>query len=172
MLFALGAMLEASETPQKSDIIVVLGGDYRGNRILRAAELARQGYAPKVLVSGVGSIYGTHESDLAIAYAVSRGYPRDMFIPVYYAAVNTRDEARADIADMRRRGMHKYLLVTSLYHSARASRAFRRENNGLEMRSVPAMDPWWANGQWWKNREGRKLWLTEMLKTIAERLGL
>jgi uncharacterized SAM-binding protein YcdF (DUF218 family) len=174
ILWSLGAVLYDSEAPQKSDMIVVLGGDEKGNRILRGAELAREGYAPKVLVSGIGAMYGRHESDLAIDFAVVRGYPRDLFIPFYYAAVSTRDEARADIAELRRRGVHKYILVTSVYHSARASRAFRREGRGLglEMRSAPAQDPWWTNGVWWKEREGRKIWLTETLKTLADYLGI
>lgn len=172
ILWALGAFLSDSQAPQKSDMIVVIGGDYLGNRVLRAAELAREGYAPRVLVSGVGFMYGRHESDLEIDFAVRRGYPRDMFIPFYYAALNTRDEARADIAEMRRRGVNKYLLVTSIYHSARASRVFRREGRGMEMRSVPSDDPWWANGEWWRNREGRKIWLTETLKTGADYLGI
>jgi uncharacterized SAM-binding protein YcdF (DUF218 family) len=172
ILWSLGAVLYNSEPPQKSDMIVAIGGDEGGNRILRAAELAREGYAPKVLVSGIGSMYGRHECDLAVDYAVRSGYPREMFIPFYYAALNTRDEARADITEMKRRGVHKYLLVTSVYHSARASRAFRRESQGLEMRSVPAPDRWWTNGEWWKNREGRKIWLTETLKTIADYVGI
>ncbi|HEX4273875.1 MAG TPA: YdcF family protein [Bryobacteraceae bacterium] len=153
-------------------MIVVLGGDEKGNRILHAAELAREGYAPKVLVSGIESVYGRHESDLAIDYAVSRGYPREIFIPFRYSPLNTRDEARADATELRRLGVHKYLLVTSVYHSARASRDFRREGQGLEMHPSPAQEPWWHNGQWWKNREGRKIWFNETLKTMADYLGI
>jgi len=165
-------MLDASEPPQKAGMIVVIGGDNRGNRILRAAELARQGYAAKVLVSGVAAIYGYHESDLAIDFAVHRGYPREMFVAFHYPALSTRDEARADVRELRRLGVHKYLLITSAYHSARASRDFRREGTDLEMHPVSAPDRYWQNGVWWKDREGRKLWFTETLKTAADYLGI
>lgn len=172
ILWWLGSRLDAGESPQKADMIVVIGGDYDGSRILTAAELVRNGYAPRVLVSGLGSIYGNHESDLAIAFAVRHGCPGDEFIAFRYPAVSTVDEARADIGELRRRGVHKYLLVTSVYHSARAGRIFRREGPGLEEHTVSAPNRYWVNGQWWKDREGRKLWFFETVKTIADYLRI
>jgi uncharacterized SAM-binding protein YcdF (DUF218 family) len=172
ILWSLGAVLDNNEPPQKADMIVVIGGDQRGNRILKAAELARQGYAASVLVSGVATMYGHHESDLAIDFAVHHGYARGIFVANDYPAVSTLDEARADIRELRRLGVHKYLLVTSVYHSARATRIFRREGRDLEMHPVSAPDRYWPNGVWWNNREGRKLWFNEMLKTGADYLGI
>jgi uncharacterized SAM-binding protein YcdF (DUF218 family) len=168
ILWSLGALLDRSEAPQKADIIVVIGGDARGNRILKAAELVRQGYAPRVLVSGQGAMYGHHESDLAIDFAVERNYPRDEFIAFRYPALSTVDEAAADIRELRVLGVHKYLLVTSPYHTARAARIFRREGAGFEMHAISAPDPYWRNGEWWKSREGRKLWFLESIKTMAD----
>jgi uncharacterized SAM-binding protein YcdF (DUF218 family) len=172
ILWAMGAALGESEPPRQSDMIVVIGGDEHGNRILRGAELVREGYAPKVLVSGVGDMYGREECDLAIEFAVRKGYAREMFVPLHYAALNTGDEAQADIRKLRELGVHRYLLVTSVYHSARASRIFRSEGRDLEMHPVPAQDPAWHNGEWWKDREGRKLWFVEALKTAAGYLGI
>ncbi len=153
-------------------MIVVIGGDFTGSRILKGAELAREGYAPKVLVSGAGAIFGQHESEFAIDFAVQRGYPRDEFIPSRYPAVSTRDEADADIAKMRKLGVRKYLLVTSIWHTARAGRIFRREGPGLEEHTIGAPDPMWHEGQWWEDREGRKLWFFEAVKTVADYLRI
>jgi uncharacterized SAM-binding protein YcdF (DUF218 family) len=171
-LWSLGAILTENESPRPADIIVVIGGDDSGNRILKAAEMVRSGYAPKILVSGVGGIYGHHETDLAIDFAVAHGYPRGEFVPFYYAAVSTRDEAKADIAQIRRLGVRKYILVTSDFHTARARRTFRRESAGLEMSVVAAPDKDWDSGKWWKTREGRKLWFSEFVKTIADYLRI
>lgn len=168
ILWSLGAILDHSEAPQKADIIVVIGGDARGNRIMKAAELVRQGYAPKVLVSGQGAMYGHHESDLAIDFAVEHNYPREEFSAFRYPALSTVDEAAADIRELRTLGVHRYLLVTSPYHTARAARIFRREGAGFEMHVVSAPDPYWQNGEWWKSREGRKLWFLEFIKTMAD----
>ena len=74
--------------------------------------------------------------------------------------------------ELRELGVHKYLLVTSPSHTARASRIFRREGAGLEVHPVSAPDPYWQNGEWWKNREGRKIWLLETVKTIADYLRI
>lgn len=168
VLWSLGAVLDSSEPPQKADMIVVIGGDTRGNRILKAAELVRAGYGPKVLVSGQGAMYGRHESDMAVDFAVEHNYPRDEFIPFRYPALSTVDEAAADIRQLRELGVHKYLLVTSAYHTARAARIFRRQGADLEVHIVSAPDPYWQNGEWWKSREGRKLWFLEFVKTIAD----
>jgi len=172
ILWSLGAVLDNSQAPRSAGMIVAIGGDYQGARILKAAELVREGYAPKVLVSGIAGLYGHHESDLAIDFAVQHGYPRDTFIAFRYPALNTVDEARADIAELRRLGVHNYLLVTSIYHSARASRIFHREGPDLEMRSVPAPDLYWPDGVWWRNREGRKIWFYETTKTLAGFFGI
>lgn len=153
-------------------MIVVIGGDLRGSRILTAARLAREGYAARVLVSGVGEMYGYYESDQAIEFAVRHGYPREMFIAFHYPAVSTLTEARADIPELRRLGVHKYLLVTSAFHTARASRIFRREGKDLEVHAISAPDRYWQNGLWWRDREGRKIWLGEALRTVADYLGM
>jgi uncharacterized SAM-binding protein YcdF (DUF218 family) len=171
ILYGLGAILVNGEKPQKADIVVVIGGDYKGNRITKGAELVREGYAPKVLASGSGGMYGMFESDLEIGYAVGRGYPRDSFISVQFPALSTVDEARIVIAKMRQLGVHKYLLVTSDYHTARAGRVFRRQGRDLEEHTIAAPDPAWNNGRWWTSREGRKLWLYETLKTMTDPLG-
>lgn len=172
ILWSLGAVLNDGEPPRKADMIVVIGGDGRGNRILTAAELAREGYAPKVFVSGGGGFYGHHESDLAIDFAVQHGYPRDVFIPFHHPALSTKDEARADIGELRRLGVHKYLLVTSVYHTARAGRIFRREGPDLDVHTISAPDRYWENGVWWKDREGRKIWFDETVRTIADYLRI
>src|SRR5579871_220112 len=78
-LGAIGGYLVHEQAPQKADLALVLGGDGSGRRILRAAELVRQGYTPVVLVSGPGGAYGLHECELAIAFAVRAGYPESYF---------------------------------------------------------------------------------------------
>jgi uncharacterized SAM-binding protein YcdF (DUF218 family) len=113
-------------------------------------------------------MYGRHEADMAVDFAVAHNYPRDEFIPFRYPALSTVDEAAADIRQLRELGVHKYLLVTSAYHTARAARIFRREGAGLELHTISAPDPYWQNGEWWKSREGRKLWFLEFTKTMAD----
>ena len=172
ILWWMGAALVSSESPRTADIEVVLGGDATGNRILKACELLRSGYVSQALVSGEGSYYGTHESVLAINLAVSKGCARESFVAFKFPATSTVDELGHLIPELRRLGMHRVLLVTSPSHTARARRIFRRLGPDLEVHAVAARDFKWNNGYWWKIREGRKVWLLETVKTLADFIGL
>jgi uncharacterized SAM-binding protein YcdF (DUF218 family) len=168
----LGAGLVAAEKPQKAEIIVVLGGDLRGARIMVASELIHQGWAPQALISGAGYIYGYHESDLEVDYAVRHGESPDEFVRFPFPATSTRDEARAVVGELRRRHVHKYLVVTSNYHTRRAARIFRDEGPELEPHVVSSGDANFHVENWWRNREGRKILLDEYMKTVGNAVGL
>jgi uncharacterized SAM-binding protein YcdF (DUF218 family) len=168
ILFGLGQVLTSAEAPRKADLIVVLGGDVRGNRILQAAQLVRDGYAPRVLVSGMANLYGSSESDRAIEFAVRHGASAEVFIPLRDDVTSTVEEAASDLVAMRRMGIHSFLLVTSAYHTRRAGKIFHRIAPDLELRTIAAPDPYWNDGHWWTSREGCKLWLYEAMKSVAD----
>ena len=172
---ALGYALVRDDGPAKADIAVVLAGDASGSRILEAADLIRRGYAPVALVSGSASYYGVAESDLAIPFAVRRGNPPQWFLPFPNSSLSTRQEAVAILAELRRRGVHTFLLVTSDFHTARAARIFRSLERGAgggpDFRTIPAPDPFFRAGAWWQNRESQKIFLTEWCKTLTGPLG-
>ena len=171
-LTALGRVLVRDDGPAHADIAVVLAGDFSGNRILRAAELVRQGYVPKVLVSGPNTLYGHYECDAAIPFAVEHGYPEAWFIRAPHEALSTREEAVALLPDLRRLGVHRFLLVTSNFHSARAARIFRAAGPEFDIRTVAAPDKYFRPESWWRNREGQKLFFMEWSKTFAGLLGM
>jgi uncharacterized SAM-binding protein YcdF (DUF218 family) len=171
-LAALGKCLVRDQGPARADIAVVLAGDFYGNRIVRAAELVKQGYVPNVLVSGPNMLYGFYECDLAIPFAVKHGYPESWFIRAPNEALSTREEAAAILPDLRRRGVHRYLLVTSDYHTARAARIYRAAAPDLDMRVVAAPGEYFRADGWWRNREGRKIFVVEWLKTVANVFGM
>ena len=168
ILWEAGAVLVDSESPQRADVIVTLAGDASGHRILKAAELVRAGYARTILVSGAGTFYGISESTLAINFAVSLGFPSDYFVPLQHRSLSTREEARVITDRLRALHVHRYLLVTSNFHTARAARILRRTAPEFEVQVVGATYPHWNNGYWWKEREGQKIWLEEAVKTVAD----
>lgn len=150
----------------------MLGGDDKGNRILKAAELAHQGYAP-VVIAGNGKRHFAHtESQLAIEFAVRHGYPASLFVETNWNVSSTVDEARAAIAELRSRGASTAIIVTTVWHTARAGRVYRRLAPDLTFCLVASDDPNWHSGNWWRSRQGRKLFALEFAKTIADFLRI
>lgn len=163
--------LVRAEAPDRAEIVVVLAGDSYGHRILKAADLASSGYAKKVLVSGPSGAYGHYESDLAIDFAVGKGYRKDLFIPLPSLVRSTREEAAVVLDELHRMGVHKFLVVTSNYHTRRTGAIYRSLARDVEFRVVAAPDEYFSPLDWYKNREGRKMFCFEWMKTIAEWVG-
>lgn len=173
-LHAVGHVLVRNEAPAKSEIAVVLAGDDTGHRIGKAAELVKAGYAPAVLVSGP-SYFDIHECDVAIEFAVRKGYPAGWFVPLPNETHSTREEAVTVLQELSRRGVHHFLLVTSNYHTARAARIYQAAivsaGGGFDFRVVASPDPYFDENNWWHDRQGLKTVFFEWSKTVATALG-
>lgn len=170
-LRGMGDILVDSEQPFHADMVVVLAGDDKGGRILKGAELVKQGHAPAVLVSGPVCCYGKHESDLAIEFAVSQGYPQEWFIPLPMVANSTREEAHILVRELDRLKVRRFLLVTSDYHTRRAARVYRALVPPGSFRIIAADGGYLGDG-WWHSREGQKQVAFEWMKTVAYWVGM
>lgn len=167
-----GRALISSGGPRKAEIAVVLAGDYFGKRILEAAQLVREGYVPKVLVSGPRGLYGQYECDLAIRFAVERGFPEEYFIRAPHNATSTREEAGILIAQLREMGIKNYILVTSDYHTRRSGRFFRAAAPEMTVHVVAAPNSNFEIRKWWEEREGQKAVFMEWVKTVTSYFGI
>ncbi len=168
----IGAFLIKSEAPFRADMIVVLAGDWAGYRILKGGELVKRGYAAQVLVSGPLGYYGRSEDSLAIPFAVEHGYPQEYFIGFPNRSHSTVEEADDILPELQKRGVKKFILVTSDYHTRRAGRIYHARANGFEMRVVAAPDEYFTAKGWWRTREGRKTVFLEWTKTITSLFGI
>ena len=151
------------ETPQVSDVIVILSDDnYGADRATRAAQLFKSGMAPRILASGrllrpYAGIAELMEHDLK-----ALGVPANAIVPVTHRATNTREEAIADSQAIAAHGWKKVLLVTSNYHTRRADYIFERAlPAGTELRVVSAPDSEYDPNTWWQTRNGLKRFLYE-----------
>jgi uncharacterized SAM-binding protein YcdF (DUF218 family) len=175
-LVAIGRALIHDDGAARADIVVVLAGDPWGYRLTKGAELVRDGYAPRVLVSGPPGIYGVNEADAAIRFAIAKGYPAEWFIPLYHTGLSTREEAVAVLDALEQRHIRSFLLVTSNYHTARARRVFlaseRRRGGGPDLRMVASSDRYFNAANWWRNREGQKIEFLEWTKTLVSVFGI
>jgi uncharacterized SAM-binding protein YcdF (DUF218 family) len=129
-----------SEPPQHADLILVLAGDFYGGRVFRAAQLAGDGYAPVVLISGT-PYQGRSEGYWAIEYLSKHGHSESFYAVVAHEAKSTVDEAVAVCPELKRRAAKRVLLATSAYHSRRADIVFRMFCPGIDYISTPGDDP-------------------------------
>jgi uncharacterized SAM-binding protein YcdF (DUF218 family) len=138
----------------KADAIVALAGDNRCNREKRAAELYLQGWADNVVVSGMSFAWGFHTGEAARKYVASLGVPAEK-VSMISESLNTRAEARMLNELMRERGWNSAIIVTSAYHSRRATYTVERAAPGRTFYSapVPAGSNEWAPQAWWSRRD-------------------
>ncbi len=112
-------LLDVTGPPQAADYIVCLGGE--DERLIWAAELFKQGYAPKVIVSNIGGPALVMKSRME-----GMGVPSDCLI-VDAASRNTGDHPTCIAAlEGIDPGAHRFLIVTHLEHSRRAAACFRK----------------------------------------------
>lgn len=166
ILSFLGTSLICSQSPESADLILVLGGDFWGPRVSKAAELGQVGFARRVLISGP-PYAGQPEGKVAIEFLVKQGYPRNLFEVFSHHAASTVAEAMALRPELTRRGAKRVILVTSSYHSRRAWIVFRLFCPGIRFISVPAPDSHFAADRWWKNPNSRDLFYSEWTKILG-----
>lgn len=168
LLRAPALFLDAGGAPQSADAILVLAGGWRGERIRKAGELIRQGYAPKAYVSGPLTFYHRPECEAAIAFAVEQGFPEAWFECLPNSASSTREEARQLLPELGRRGVRRLLLVSVRTHLRRARWFFEGARPpGMEIFYVGADDPAFRLEEWWRWREGKKAVVMEWVKILA-----
>ena len=87
-------------------------------------------------------------------------------------AKSTASESEVVISRAAKLNVHKIDLVTSNFHTRRAGKIFRALAPDIEVHVVAAPDRYFTPNGWWKEREGRKTFLMEWMKTVGAWLGM
>jgi uncharacterized SAM-binding protein YcdF (DUF218 family) len=168
----LGSFLVDSQPPQRGDLILVLGGDFWGPRVVTGAELARQRYAPVVLLSSP-PYQGRPQGELSIEFLVKKGYPKEIFHVFANDAGSTIAEAEILRGELARRHVKRVLLVTSSYHTRRATIVMNLFCPGVRFIPVSSPDPHYHVAEWWNDESSRHLFFSEWSKIVGSvALGL
>lgn len=154
------------EAPEKSDAIVVLGGE-TNFRPARALELLRQGIAPHVFINAEQRtlIYDQQLIDIAQKYV--NGLPeanRVSICPI--VGLSTNAEANDVNQCLQSLGAHRVLIVTSDYHTRRALTIFRHRLPQYRFSVAGAPNAAEFGDAWWTNREWAKNTFDECLKLL------
>lgn len=179
----IGRFLAAEDPLQRSDAIFVFAGT-KVERPLEAADLYREGYAPRIVVTRAVVEQATFDLErrgirIATEYDLNRevllrvGVPEAALVSPRFIHDNTAEEARTLRELAVQHNWRRVILVTSKYHLRRAKLAAQRQLRGTNVEvlargsryddSTPA--------RWW-TRRGDIRWLaTEVPKLIAYALG-
>jgi uncharacterized SAM-binding protein YcdF (DUF218 family) len=160
------------QEPVKADAVLVLAGGWHGERILKAGELVRAGFAPYALVSSPSTWYETPECDGAKRLAARRGYEEASFICVPVDAHSTREEAAQLAPAVRERKIRRLLLVSVSTHLRRATTLMREAAPEVTIVPVAAQPVNYDPARWWAEREGRKALFNEWLKLLTGPFGI
>lgn len=150
-----------------ADALVVLAGDSAaGGRLQRAVELYRQGWAPRLILSGPPFRSYLNESQLMEREALAAGLPATALVAVAHAAPSTLEEAPVLLEAAAELGACRLLIVSSSFHVPRVRaiyHALAREY-GITVRVAAAFDPRFNPDAWWRRRLGIVTLGLELLK--------
>jgi uncharacterized SAM-binding protein YcdF (DUF218 family) len=188
ILTRIGRGLVRADTLLKADAIVVLAGE-TPVREIEASELFRAGYAPRVLLTAEADPAGAHvlrERGIPFEFGVQLRKRLIVALGVPDSAVtllnarrvsSTRDEAAVVREWAAAHGSRRIIVVTSRYHSGRASLIFTDalRHLGVEVITRPAtVDPfqpehWWRD--WSQLRNGILEWQKLIFYSLSSRLA-
>lgn len=160
-------LVTESQSPDKADLLVVLGGD-NGARVDRAVELYAKGFAPKVLVVGIeGGHRKTrdHYLNWRAQYLVDNGIPRHALIfdrqsaSSWEEAVNTRQL-------MQSSRFRRVLVVSDPPHLRRLVWVWGKVFSGTGIKVQLAAAPMenWDASRWWSNSASAQFVMAEYVK--------
>jgi len=123
-----GPFLVVHDGAQVADVIVVIGGDHKQERVRRAVELYQQRHASLVIISaGTIVLEGDEwipEAEVMRRQALALGLPEGDII-LETESFSTFENARYSKLICQEYELDSIFLVTSAYHSRRARRIFQ-----------------------------------------------
>jgi uncharacterized SAM-binding protein YcdF (DUF218 family) len=151
------------DTPEVSDVIIVLSGDnFDADRATRAASLYKAQMAPHVLATGRALRTYASSTDLMKRDLADKGVSAAAIESFTHDEDDTKDEALALSDTVKKHGWKKVLLVTSNYHTRRAQYIYERTlPPNTVLRVISAADSQYDPDTWWRTRRGVKLFFHE-----------
>ena len=155
---------------EKSDAIVVLGGNQVDGRYLHALELLRAGYGHHLILDTLaGEVYGHANSELAKEFiARTAGENASQISICTVAGDSTKEEAPQVGACLEKLQPvpRSAVLVTDDYHTRRALSIFSQLLPQYRWTAGPTRNDFLFGQPWWKNREWAKTYLLESQKLV------
>ncbi|WP_102344839.1 YdcF family protein [Bacillus sp. Marseille-P3661] len=170
LLQALADFLIVKEEVVQSDVIIVLGGEVKGERTKKAVELYHQGYAPMLLFSdGTDLSWRTKAADEMVALALELHVPESAIVKESKSR-STYENALYSKEVMIENGWESAIVVTTDWHTKRSQFIFDEVFKGTDIALTYAgaqderID---SLTEWWTDSEKQQIVLTEWAKFIV-----
>ena len=182
-----GNILDISQKPQKTDAIVVLGGDWFGYRVKKAFALYKEDFSQKkkIVVNGCQQIYlkeGVRVYRSEASYLLAHGIPAKN-IDTPNVCGNTMDEVEWIKRYMLEHKYRSLIIVTDPPHTRRVrmlTKIAGYSENGIKAIFVGADVPWWNREKYYEDMQALRYVVFETIKipfnylayAVIEKLGL
>jgi uncharacterized SAM-binding protein YcdF (DUF218 family) len=162
-----GQLIIKKDEMKPADAIVILAGE-ETERVEHGVKLFKEGWARKDLIVMAGGplIWKYSWGGLMKEHARSLDVPADRIL-VQDRSRTTEEDAFYTREILKKNGLTSIILVTSPYHSRRASLIFQQVlGKDFRVLSSPAEDSWFHPHEWWKRRRDRAAVLNEFSKFV------
>jgi uncharacterized SAM-binding protein YcdF (DUF218 family) len=164
----LGHWLSAPRNaPQEADIIVVLGGGEK-DRVRRAMDLYKDGYAGRVLLTGLiadAERRGNFRLHWRVRFLLAGGVPFEVLL-FDDRSRNSYEEADNTAKLMREHRWKSVLVVSDPPHLRRLEMIWDRvaAQYGIEYRLIASEPKGWDAARWWRDKVWAKFVGMELVK--------
>jgi uncharacterized SAM-binding protein YcdF (DUF218 family) len=153
--------------PEKSDVIIVLGGD-NGLRVRKGAELYNAGYATHVILTGIDErFYRPGHPNWRERRMTALGVPKKA-IKVDAKSKTTWEEAENTSNTMEKNGWTSAIVVSDPPHLLRLHQTWSKafEGSSKKFILISTNPPWWHKVFWWKNKQSYQFVISEIKKNL------
>jgi uncharacterized SAM-binding protein YcdF (DUF218 family) len=164
-----GNCLVVKDRLEKSDVIIVLGTDSKGDREAWAAKLYEKGLARRIIMCGYEVGWQASTAEIMKRHAVHLGVPEQAMILDYGWDNNgTWDNALNSLKIVKENNLKTAIIVTSNYHTRRSRYAFRKvfRDSNIRVLISPCPGGSFSPDEWWKSRELSKSVFLEYTKLV------
>ncbi len=167
LLTAAGKAIIRQDELKSADAIVILGGE-EIERVEYGAQLFKKGFARKdvVIMAGGPVVWKYSWAGLMKDHAESLAVPAKSIL-IEDKSRSTEEDAIYTKEILQKNHIASLILVTSPYHSRRASIIFERVlGKDVAIISAPVEKSWFKIHDWWKRRRERAMVLNEFSKYL------
>jgi uncharacterized SAM-binding protein YcdF (DUF218 family) len=160
-----GKFLYFKDELKPADVIVILAGE-ETERVEYGVKLFKEGWArkDKIILAGGPLVWKYTWASLMKEHAISLGVPKNAIL-LEDKSTSTEEDALFTKEILNKYKYKTFILVTSPYHSRRATRIFRKiMGNEIKLISAPAEKSWFRFNKWWERRRDRARVLDEYSK--------